>query len=159
MPFRPFRRKRGHRRRRDEPERYPRRSAPDAQLERVPTRPQLPMVVRPSGPEWGPLTKLSENLRVQATKGNRAAVVELKPGLYLVGEIPESALRPEVGLLPLLAPVLIAAATKALKRKGGSPDPYQLPMIPGPAPAPWIESEDLAQVAGLAGGCGCGHRR
>ncbi len=157
MAFRPFRRKRSHRRHRYERERYPQRSAPDAQLERVATRRQLLAPVRPSGPEWGPLTKLSENVRVQATKGSRAAVVELKPGLYLVGEVPESALKPEVGLLPLLAPLLIAAATKALKRKGG-PGPHQVPMLPGPKPAPWIESEDLAEVAGFDGGCGCRHR-
>lgn len=63
---------------------------------------------------WGPAARMGKNLRVQAAVGHRAAVIELKPGLYLVAELPETALRPEFGFVPLLAPMIVKAAAKTI---------------------------------------------
>ena len=70
-------------------------------------------VARATDP-WGPAVRMGRNLRVQAAVGHRAAVIELKPGLFLVAEMPESALRPEFGFLPLLAPMIIRAASNTI---------------------------------------------
>ena len=63
---------------------------------------------------WGPAVRMGRNLRVQAAVGHRAAVIELKPGLFLVAEMPEAALRPEFGFLPMLAPMIIKAASQTI---------------------------------------------
>ena len=68
-------------------------------------------------PEWGPLTRMGQQLRVQARLGYRAAVVELDQGLYLVAEVPEDALRPLFGAIPLLGTLLVQAASLALSRR------------------------------------------
>jgi hypothetical protein len=64
---------------------------------------------------FGPPAQLGPNLRVQAAKGFRAGAIELRPGLWLVSEIPESALRPEFGAVALLAPLAMTVATQALQ--------------------------------------------
>lgn len=71
-----------------------------------------PTVAQPRA--WGPLTRMGRNVRVQAAQGFRAAVIELKPGLYLVAEMPEAVTRPEFGFVPLLAPLMMNAAKGAI---------------------------------------------
>lgn len=156
--FRPLRRRRRGRR---EPRR-PRRVGPAVQSEAelVPVAAD-PRRHAPPDPSWGPLTRLGQQLRVQAKRGYRAAVVELQPGLYLVGEVPEASLRPEFGAVPMLAPLLTLAASRALRRRERraeatvyeAPAVYEPPQrLPGPAvPARWVDAEDLETVAG----CGC----
>lgn len=63
---------------------------------------------------WGPNVRMGRHLRIQAATGHRAAVIDLKPGLYLVAEIPEAVTRTEFGFAPLLAPLMIRAAKKAI---------------------------------------------
>ncbi|MCB9765631.1 MAG: hypothetical protein H6739_38005 [Alphaproteobacteria bacterium] len=63
---------------------------------------------------WGPRVKVGPHLRLQAQVGYRAAVIPLRPGLYLVAELPEAATRSEFGFVPLLAPLMVKAATRAL---------------------------------------------
>lgn len=41
---------------------------------------------------WGQVSRISANLRIQPKAGLRAAVMELKPGLYIVAEVPDRAL-------------------------------------------------------------------
>ena len=68
---------------------------------------------------WGPLAPMGSHLRLQAAGGHRAAVVPLKPGLYLVAEIPEAQARSEFGAAAVLAPMVIKAATRALTQSQG----------------------------------------
>jgi hypothetical protein len=70
---------------------------------------------------WGPNVRMGKNLRIQAASGHRAAVIDLKPGLYLVAELPEAVARTEFGFAPLLAPLMIKAAKKAID--SGKKDP------------------------------------
>ncbi len=63
---------------------------------------------------WGPQVRMGRHLRIQAALGHRAAVIDLKPGLYLVAEIPEAVSRTEFGIAPLLAPLMMRAAKKAI---------------------------------------------
>jgi hypothetical protein len=71
-------------------------------------------------PGWGPNVRMGRHLRIQAALGHRAAVIDLKPGLYLVAEIPESVSRTEFGIAPLLAPLMIRAAKKAIDQPEGA---------------------------------------
>lgn len=68
------------------------------------------------GAGWGPNVRMGRFLRIQAALGHRAAVIDLKPGLFLVAEIPEAVSRTEFGIAPLLAPLMIRAAKKAIER-------------------------------------------
>ncbi len=172
MGFRPFRRKNRRQRRRErEPrreresrrEREPRRE-PRARQEEATLQP-IPGSVDPQArAEWGPLTRLSDNIRIQARRGHRAAVVELQPGMHIVAEVPEEMVRTQVGVLPLLAPLLMLAANRALKRRMKEertaeqvvyePPP---PQLMGPSrPAPWVAPEDMQTALS---GCGCNQRR
>lgn len=177
MGFRPFRKKQRRRRRRRRepiPEYYPdERYAEEVQLQRIPgaRAPAPAPSARPDG-GWGPLTQLSENMRVQARRGHRAAVVELQPGMYIVAEVPEEMVRPQIGVLPLLAPLLMLAANRALKRRMKQqqhaepevvyepPPPRRAPrQLTGPTtPAPWVSPEDYQTVVS-GHSCDCGHRR
>ena len=177
MGLRPFRKKnRRRRRRRREPapafvEYYPEeRFVDEAQLQRVPAVPGPGPSPR-RDETWGPLTRLGDNLRVQARRGHRAAVVELQPGMYIVAEVPEEMVRPQIGILPLLAPLLMLAANRALKRRmkeqryAESEVVYEPPPAPRPrqltgptAPAPWVSPEDYQTVVS-GHGCGCKNRR
>ncbi|MCB9686022.1 MAG: hypothetical protein H6738_24490 [Alphaproteobacteria bacterium] len=147
----------------------------DAQLEPlpVPTPTREPREPSREDRDWGPLTRLGQQMRVQARRGYRAAVVELQPGMYLVAEVPEDALKPEVGVVPLLAPLLTMAAARALKKRKRheqEPEPTQVRRVvevvepqviyepppprqlPGPTVARWADPNDVQTV--LAG-CGC----
>jgi len=66
---------------------------------------------------WSPPARMGTHLRIQAQAGHRAAVVELKPGLYLVAQVPEQATRPEIGLAPLLAPLMVKAARRIMANR------------------------------------------
>lgn len=63
---------------------------------------------------WGPSVRLGNKLRIQAAAGHRAAVIDLKPGLFLVAELPEAVTRSEFGIAPVLAPLMVTAARRAL---------------------------------------------
>jgi hypothetical protein len=91
---------------------------------------------------WGPFVNLGRNVRLQSKVGHRAAVVEIRKGLFLVAEVPEKTLRPEFGVLPLLAPLLVTAARSALKGKKRKP---RRPELPGPI-AEWADEEDVDAV-------------
>jgi len=73
-----------------------------------------PAVRLPTDAGWGPSVALGRQLRIQARMGHRAAVIDLRPGLFLVAEIPEAVTRTEFGIAPLLAPLMVRAATQAL---------------------------------------------
>ena len=103
---------------------------------------------------WGPFVKLERVLRLQARAGHRAAVVELRSGLYLVAEVPERSLRPEFGVLPVLAPLVISAARSALSNRPQRP---RRPELPGPV-ASWADEEDLDQAVEPGAGCSCRKR-
>lgn len=69
---------------------------------------------RPS--EYGPPAQLGEHLRIQAQRGHRAGIIELRPGLFLVAEIPAETLRrPEFGAA-FLVPLVTSVAVEALKQ-------------------------------------------
>ncbi len=71
----------------------------------------------PQPASWSPPARMGRHMRIQARAGYRAAIVELKPGLYMVAEVPEQATRPEFGLAPLLAPMMMKAATRVMTRR------------------------------------------
>ena len=138
---------------------------------------------------WGPFVAVGPKVRVQAQRGTRAAVIALRPGLYLVAELPEQVAKSEFGALPLLAPMMVNAARRALVEDDGGPGPLTrlfqrregdgVRMIrarpaeralPGPAAAPtvylpapdigWASDDDVAQAFGCEA-CGgrCGGGR
>ena len=65
---------------------------------------------------WSPAVRMGPHFRIQAAEGYRAAVIELKPGLFIVAELPEHVARSEFGIAPLLAPLVMRAATRAIKK-------------------------------------------
>jgi len=69
---------------------------------------------------WSPPILLGDRLRIQAIDGYRAAVITLRPGLYLVSEVKSESL--EFGLasllLPLLSHQMAKVAERALQRHG-----------------------------------------
>ena len=125
--------------------------------------------------EWGPTVRMGRNLRIQAARGHRAAVVDLRPGLDLVAEIPEAVTRTEFGLAPLLAPLIVTAAKKALDgrkpakgpltalfRQGGTPRALPGPVDSDLLPAPtvdWVDDDDMAEVLGCDACSNCARGR
>lgn len=137
------------------------------------------------GKDWSQPIPMGPRLRLQARQGHRAAVMELRPGLFLVAEVPEEATRPEMGMAPMLAPMMAAAAREALEgvpRGHGPlgalfrhPQPgtrvvrvRQAPALPAPTarpmlPGPVAEGEVLVPDVGWASdhdvveAIGCGH--
>lgn len=110
-----------------------RRRAPKAERHWVPT----------PGAAWGPVAQLTPNLRMQAAKGFRAAAVPLAPGLFLVSEVPEASAHAEFGLAPLLGPLMLMAAQRALNpMRAWTPAPS--PEGPAPAAPTWAPA--LSQV-------------
>lgn len=93
---------------------------------------------------------LGEQLRLQARRGHRAAVVQLRPGLWLVAAVPEETLRTEVGVLPLLAPLLVTAANRAINQKKAILPKALKKQEP---PVEWADSEDVRAMS--EGECGC----
>lgn len=108
--------------------------------------------------QYGPLMPLGANLRVQASEGTRAGMIELRPGLFLVAEIPVQAARSEFGLA-VLAPLVTSVALKALEnpetqqqlasaaQRGVALVQRQL-MPPQPSPVPWANADEVAGVVG-----------
>lgn len=83
---------------------------------------------------WGKPAKLGQHLQVRARDGFRAAIVEVKPGLYVVAEVPQSAV--EFGFGPLLlAPALVKTLAKAFRKNRHAPE---APQIPPSVPVPQL---------------------
>ena len=76
---------------------------------------------------WSPPAKMGTHMRIQASQGHRAAVIELKPGLFLVAELPERVARSEFGVAAVLAPLVVKAASKAIQRRQQTP-PTERPL-------------------------------
>ena len=76
---------------------------------------------------WSPPAKMGTHMRIQASQGHRAAVIELKPGLFLVAELPERVARSEFGVAAILAPLVVKAASKAIQRRQQT-EPTQRPL-------------------------------
>ena len=94
-----------------------------------PRRPKPPRALVPVGQEQAPRerggfagftrpAKLGENSVIATQQGVRAAVIPLQKGLYLVAELPAEATKSEFGVVPLLAPMMVKAALKALTSDG-----------------------------------------
>jgi len=94
---------------------------------------------------WSPNVRMGPNFRIQAAQGYRAAVIELKPGLFIVAELPAHVARSEFGIAPLLAPLVIRAATRAIQKP---PEKRLLPKLFKAA------RERQAQGGGQGGGQG-----
>ena len=119
-------------------------------------------------PDWQKPIDLGANLRIQTRPGVRAAVIEVKPGLFVVAEVPTESV--EFGFGPmLLAPALIKTLGRALQGQrsaGGAgrahrpelsnqPAPRQLPGPTADEPetsglAPWLDGDIAAEL-----GCPC----
>lgn len=121
------------------PRRKKRRPAPEGSLVRATPRPEAaitePEIIDAEYVDegfvqgvhpWSPAVTMGPNLRIQAAAGYRAAVIELKPGLFVVAEVPEHVTRSEFGVLPLLAPLVVSAATKAIT----NPKPPEQRLLP-----------------------------
>jgi hypothetical protein len=117
---------------------------------------------------WGKPVALGPNLKVRARKGFRAAVVEVKPGLFVVAEVPNTSV--EFGFGPLLlAPALVKTlgrvfqrrspaghGAEAAQRPGFFQQPPQLPegqlgqqALPGPETeglARWLDADVAAEL-------------
>ncbi len=78
------------------------------------TTPSTPVSAATPNGAWGPSVRMGRALRIQAAAGHRAAVIDLKPGLFLVAELPDAVTRTEFGLAPVLAPLMVTAARRAL---------------------------------------------
>jgi hypothetical protein len=84
-------------------------------------------------------------------------VLELRPGLYLVAEVPEEKARDEFGFAPVLVPMVIRAARHAIdnppRLPGRGPEPMALP---GPVAPEWADPEVAAEFgcAACDGRCG-----
>ncbi len=116
---------------------------------------------------WQRPVSLGERMRLQTRPGTRAAVVEVKPGLFVVAEVPVESV--EFGFGPmLLAPALMKTLGRALQGRrsaGGAgrahrpelstPAPKQLPGPTADAPetsglASWLDRDLAAEL-----GCPC----
>lgn len=103
-------------------------------------------------PPWSPAVALGPNLKMKARKGFRAAVVEVKPGLFVVAEVPERSV--EFGLGPLLlAPALVKTLGRAFRRgQAGQGQPgvqqQQAPSQPAPQPAALPAPQPRAALPG-----------
>ena len=135
---------------------------------------------RPGG-EFGRAAQLGDNSEIATKKGYRAAVIPLRKGLFLVAELPVEATKSEFGVVPLLGPLMVKAAVKALtgsgeeRREARRDDPDQPRLLERLRPqlrAPrdeeaeldvaeallgWSEGDDFG-CAKCGGGCGGGRR-
>ena len=104
-----------------------------------------------STPGWNPPGAMGNNLRVQARAGHRAAVMELRSGLYLVADVTSEVLMPstqgeDVGaVLPgLMAKAAITAIRNRRERRQNALTALQPRELPGPTSPP-------LQMHGVAG--------
>lgn len=117
---------------------------------------------RPAPRRFGPLMPMGANLRIQTSEGTRAGMIELRPGLFLVAEIPVQAARSEFGMA-VIAPLVTSVALKALENpqtqqqlasaaeRGVAMVQQQFmrpqqPQRPQRPPVPWANEEDMANV-------------
>lgn len=126
-----------------------------------------------------PVTKIGPNMAITTRPGYRAAVTEFRPGLYVVAEVPQAAVAgfgdDEVGILPLLAPLVITAvATEAQRRQqeqaqsnsrrqrqltgpAASPSVAGILGVSGDAVPRWVDAQVAGEVMGCDGRpCNCG---
>jgi hypothetical protein len=108
--------------------------------------------------QWGKPVDLGPNLKVRARNGFRAAVVEVKPGLFVVAEVPNTSV--EFGFGPLLlAPALVKTLGRVFQRQRPAghgaeaaqrPGLFQPPLaLPGPEPeglARWLDADVAAEL-------------
>lgn len=160
-----------------------RRPRPGSEHELEGVRPfaRAAKALRDIAPGWGPKVDLGPHLRVRSRRGYRPAVVEVKPGLYLVAELPDRAVEmgfaPAVMLAPAIARTLARAVRGRQERRQLADGGGQVRQLPGPVdpdwqddprrgrPRPservprWLDEED-AEELGLDFGCGaCRSRR
>ena len=117
--------------------------------------------------DWQKPIDLGANMRIQTRPGMRAAVIEVKPGLFVIAEVPAESV--EFGFGPmLLAPALIKTLGRALQGRrsaegaGRAHRPelstQQPKQLPGPTAdesetsglAPWLDADVAAEL-----GCPC----
>lgn len=96
---------------------------------------KLKDLVRKKGPHT--TTRLGQHMAINVRAGFRAAVMEVKPGLFVVAEVPTGAVRQdfgdEIGILPLiLAPMIAKAVKKGIDNKKAGAEPAQLEAAPAP---------------------------
>lgn len=98
--------------------------------------------------------KVGGNMALTVRPGFRAAIMQVKPGLYVVAEVPAAAIRngigdEEVGILPLLVAPLVATAVqkRMAKRKRDQAAGKEQKLLPGPVD----EGTDLRSFMGLEG--------
>ena len=125
----------------------PKAGSPHAHARPEPGSPHKPNVldklkdlVHKKGPHT--TTRLGKHMAINVRAGFRAAVMEVRPGLFIVAEVPTNAVRAdfgeEIGILPLLlAPMIIKAVRKGMEKKAGQKDgqpaqPAQLEAAPAP---------------------------
>lgn len=114
---------------------------------------------------YGKPLRLGEHMVLRVRSGYRAAVQDLGNGQYLVSIVPDAALEPKMGILPLLAPAMIVQAVKKLlpqkaaadrkldehRQVDDEPEPRRLLPARRHADDEWLD--DGSQMAGC--GCGC----
>jgi len=127
----------------------------------APTAPPSP----PSADAWGPVSRLGHNIRIQAGNGHRAAILPLRPGLWIVADVAEQSVLPTTeggfGLAPILPGLMLRAVRNAVqngqerrsnRRAERRSVPYQttavVPSSPltlaGMAGCTWCSAEELA---------------
>lgn len=109
---------------------------------------------------WSRHTALGPNLRIQARAGFRAAIVEVKPGLFVVAEVPQKSV--EIGFGPLvLAPALVKTVGRVMQQReqrSRQVGAAQRPLLPAPEAKPrerkrltrWLDDDVAAEI-----GCPC----
>ena len=122
--------------------------------------------------DWQRPQDLGSKMRIQTRAGTRAAIIEVKPGLFVVAEVPVESV--EFGFGPmLLAPALIKTLGRALQgsRSAGGAGRAHRPelsarpqrQLPGPTEeqdqtegrlAPWLDADVAEEL-----GCPCEVRR
>lgn len=71
--------------------------------------------IQASSEQYG-LTQLSESLALQVAAGQRGLILPLAENIFIVSAVPSDALKPELGLAPAVAEVLVSTATHALSQ-------------------------------------------
>ena len=115
----------------------------------------------PTADAWGPVSRLGSNIRIQAGNGHRAAILPLRPGLWIVADVAEQSVLPTTeggfGMAPILPGLMLNAVRSVVQnrrerraaRQGASP--YQATAVApgspltlaGLAGCTWCTTEDL----------------
>jgi hypothetical protein len=110
----------------------------------------------PQPPVYSAPIDLNSRLRIQARQGYRAGVIELRPGLFLVAEVPDAPSQLEFGGA-LLAPLALNLAAAAIQ------NPYQTQQVLSSAAEngrqllqlPWASQEEVGAYIGCEGVASC----